>query len=110
MKKVIAVALVALVFLSSCSKDDSGNGNISSSPKVYKVAYQASCLSNTVENVSSYGMYIAFDTPSFTPIANKWYKDQTGNYFYFKIVDITPVQGQASHRILLSQHFSTYCQ
>ena len=95
-----------MLFL-SCSKD---NNNDSSEPKVYKVVSEASCLSNTVEDVSGYGVYVEFDSPSFTPIANKWYTDQTDKYFYFKISDITPVRGQLSQRILKSQHYTTYCQ
>jgi hypothetical protein len=54
-------------------------------------------------------MYIKFDSPSFTPIANKWYKDEDG-FFYFKIADVNPVQGQLGQRKLVSQHYNTYCQ
>lgn len=54
-------------------------------------------------------MYIEFEPPYFIPKVNSWYKDETG-CFYYKIADITPVKGHASHRTLLSQHFSTYCQ
>lgn len=99
--KNLFVFTLSLLFL-SCSK------NNNSKPKVYKVGYEARCLLNTVEDVSSYDMYMEFDSPSFTPIVNKWYKDQTG-YFYYKIINITPVQ-QYSHQILISQHYDTYCQ
>lgn len=74
--KNLFVFTLSLLFL-SCSK------NNNSKPKVYKVVSEAHCLSNTVDDVSSYDVYIEFDSPSFTPKANKWYKDQTG-YFYFK--------------------------
>jgi hypothetical protein len=106
MKKKLFVFTLSLLF-SSCSKDNNNTDN-NSEPKVYKVVSEAHCLTNEVDDVSSSGVYIEFDSPSFTPIVNKWYKDQTG-YFYFKISNITPVQ-QYSHQILISQHYDTYCQ
>ena len=105
MKKIILFVFTLSLLFSSCSKD---NNNDSSEPKVYKVVSQVYCLRDAVDDVSNDGVYIEFDSPTFTPIANKWYKDQTG-YFYFKISDITPVQ-QSSQRILISQHYDTYCQ
>ena len=110
MKKNILFVFTLSLLFSSCSKDNNNNNNNdnNSEPKVYKVVSEAHCLTNTVDDVSSSGVYIEFDSPSFTPIVNKWYKDQTGN-FYFKISNITPVQ-QYSQRILVSQHYDTYCQ
>lgn len=105
MKKIILFVFTLSLLLSSCSK--SSNDDSSSEPKVYQVASKASCLSNTVEN--SIGTYIKFDSPSFTPIANKWYKVD-GGYFYYKITNITPVQGQLGQMVLVSQHYTTYCQ
>jgi hypothetical protein len=103
MKKNILFVFTLSMLLSSCSKDDNN------SAKVYKVFYLASCLSNSVENVSNDDIYIEFDSPSFTPLVNKWYKDET-DVFYFKFSDLTPVQGDLSQRILISQHYDTYCQ
>ena len=109
MKKIILFVFTLSLIFSSCSNDN--NNNNSSQEKVYQVEYQASCLSNTVENVGSFDQYIEFDSPTFTPIANKWYKDETG-YFYYKITDVTPLQDPTilSHFILISQHYDTYCQ
>jgi hypothetical protein len=106
MKKIILLVFTFSLILSSCSSNDDDS---QSEPKVYQVEFKASCLSNTVENVGSYDMYTEFDSPSFTPIVNKWYKVE-GGFFYYKITNITPVQGQASHFILISQHYSNYCQ
>ncbi|WP_353083537.1 hypothetical protein [Flavobacterium sp.] len=107
MKKIILFVFTLSLFLSSCSK--SSNDDSSSEPKVYQVVSEARCLNNTVTDVSSFGMYIKFDSPSFTPIANKWYKVD-GGFYYYKITNITPVQGQASQRVLISQHYNSYCQ
>jgi hypothetical protein len=107
MKKIILFAFTLCLLFSSCSND---NDN-SSREKVYKVEFEASCLRNTVENVGSYDMYIEFDSPSFTPIANKWYKVEDG-FFYYKITNITPVKDSriGSHFVLVSQHYDTYCR
>jgi hypothetical protein len=106
MKKTILFIFTLSILLSSCSsnEDDSEPG-----PKVYKVEYEASCLNNTIEDVGSYDMYIEFDSPSFTPIVNKWYKVQ-GGFFYYQITNITPVQAKLSQFILISQHYSNYCK
>jgi hypothetical protein len=106
MKRIILFVFTLSLLFSSCSKD---NNNDSLEDKVYKVVSQASCSRDVVDDVSNYGMYIQFDSPTFTPIANKWYTDETG-YFYFKISDITPVQGKLGHRKLVSQHYDTYCK
>ena len=106
MKKIILFVFTLSLLFSSCSSD---NNNNSSQEKVYQVVSMAHCLGNTVDDVSNDGMYIEFDSPTFTPIANKWYKVED-NYFYYKITDITPVQGHASQMILVSQHYDTYCQ
>ena len=106
MKKIILFVFTLSLLFSSCSNDN--NNNNSSEPKVYQVVSEAHCLGNTVYDVSNDGVYIKFDSPTFTPIVNKWYKDQTG-YFYFKISNITPVQ-ESSQRSLISQHYDTYCQ
>jgi hypothetical protein len=109
MKKIVLFVFTLSLLFSSCSKDNNNNNNNDSSePKVYKVVSEASCLRDAVDDVSNFGMYIEFDSPTFTPIANKWYKDETG-YFYFKISDITPLQ-ESSQRILISQHYDTYCK
>ena len=98
MNKIILFAYTLSLLFSSCSK--SSNDASQSGPKVYKVEFEASCLSNTVENVGSYDMYTKFDSPSFTPIANKWYKTD-GGFFYYKITNITPVQGKLSQFVLV---------
>ena len=107
MYKIILFAYTLSLLFSSCSK--SSNDDSQSGPKVYKVEFEARCLSNTLENVGSYDMYTEFDSPSFTPIANKWYKVD-GGFFYYKITNITPVQGKLSHFVLVSQHYDTYCR
>jgi hypothetical protein len=104
MKKNILFIFTFSLLLLSCSKDDNNFGT-----KVYKVSTIARCLSNTVEDVSDDDIYIEFDTPSFTPLVNKWYKDDT-DVFYFKFNDLTLIQGDLSQRILISQHYDTYCQ
>ena len=78
MKKIILFVFTLSMLFLSCSKD---NNNDSSEPKVYKVVSQVYCLRDAVDDVSNDGVYIEFDSPTFTPIANKWYKDQTDNYF-----------------------------
>ena len=104
MKKIFGVLLSLLLF--SCSKE---NNDISTGTKVYKVVAEASCLSNTVEDVSNYDMYIEFDSPSFTPIANNWYKVE-GGFFYYKISNTTPIKGKLSQMVLISTHYTTYCK
>jgi hypothetical protein len=108
MKKIILFAFTLSLLFSSCSKSSNDD---SSGPKVYKVEFKASCLSNTVENVGSYDMYTEFDSPTFAPIANKWYKVE-GGFFYYKITNITPVQDSriVGHFVLVSQHYDAYCR
>jgi PBP1b-binding outer membrane lipoprotein LpoB len=108
MKKIILNVFTLVLFISSCSKEES-NVAPPEETKVYKVFSVASCISNTVTNVSDDDIYIEFDSPSFTPIVNKWYKDET-NVFYFKFNDLTLIQGDLSQRVLISQHYDTYCQ
>ncbi|WP_396160632.1 hypothetical protein [Flavobacterium sp.] len=108
MKKIILfIFTIGGLLLSSCSKDENNDAPVET--KVYKVFSIASCISNTVTNVSNDDIYIEFDSPTFTPIVNKWYKDET-NVFYFKFNDLTLVQGDLSQRVLISQHYDTYCQ
>jgi hypothetical protein len=90
----------------SCSKE---NNEVTTEAKVYQVVTEASCLNNTLEDVSNYDMYIEFDSPSFTPIANNWYKVE-GGFFYYKITNTTPVKGKLSQMVLISKHFTTYCK
>ena len=91
----------------ACSKES--NNILTGGRKVYQVATEASCLSNTLEDVSKYDMYIEFDSPSFTPIANNWYKVE-GGFFYYKIANTTPVNGKLSQMVLISKHYTTYCK
>jgi hypothetical protein len=108
MKKIFLFVFTLVLLISSCSNDES-NVAPPEETKVYKVFSIASCISNTVTNVSNDDIYIEFDSPTFTPIVNKWYKDET-NVFYFKFNDLTLVQGDLSQRVLISQHYDTYCQ
>lgn len=91
MKKNILFVFTLSLLFSSCS--NSSNADSSGEPKVYQVVSEARCLNNTVEDVSSYGMYMEFESPSFTPIANKWYKAE-GGFFYYKITNLHPFRGR----------------
>jgi hypothetical protein len=106
MKKLISFILTSLMLSISWSCDDNGN---SSGAKVYKAVSEVHCpFDNSVIDVSNDDVYIEFDNPNYRPTANTWYRDS--NNYYWKIgVDASP-KNQLSHRVLIAEPHTTYCQ
>ena len=107
MNKLYLIVVLVFTIFFGCKKSSSDTS--STGTKSYKVVAEVDCPFNQqVQDISSYDTYVGFDSPTFTPKANTWYKN-TEN-LYFKIgADATP-KSQMSQRILISKHYTTYCQ
>jgi hypothetical protein len=103
--KSLFLFFIIIAFTYCSKKDQTSTLNLS-----YKVVAEVDCPFNRiVQDISNDVTYVSFDVPGFVPNANTWYKDE--NNYYWKIgADVSPSKTQLSHRVLISKHYSSYCQ
>ncbi|MFN6318543.1 MAG: hypothetical protein ACK4YR_02090, partial [Bacteroidota bacterium] len=74
MNKFFLTLVLIFTIISGCKKSSSNTSSIG--VKSYKVVAEVDCPFNQqVQDISSDDVYVGFDSPSFTPRANTWYKN-----------------------------------